>query len=74
VFGSVILNCNMKGNVKFVQCGTKNTNLMLKITSDEVDLDLPYGMCVGYGRLGTTVGGSSVLPNDGSRRLRWSSG
>ena len=45
MFGSVILNCNKKGNVRFVRCGTKNTN-DVKITSDEVDLNLPCGVCV----------------------------
>jgi len=32
----------------------------VKITNDEVDLDLPCGVCVRYGRLGTTVRGSGL--------------
>ena len=54
VFGSIILNCNMKGNVKFVQYSAKKYELDDRITIDEVDLYLPCGVCARYDGLRTT--------------------
>jgi len=46
----------MKRNVKFVQYSSKITRIII----DEVDLDLPFGVCVWCDELRTTVRGRSL--------------
>ena len=51
------LDYNLKRNVKFVQYSSKIANLD---NNDEVDLDLPCGVCACCDELRTTVRGSSL--------------